>query len=63
VNDELKNLKNVLSDTLDILNTGGIVCVISFHSGEDRIVKQFIREKEQEQKKETDSNEEGNING
>lgn len=45
VNDEFKNLKTALEQTLKIVKPQGIVCVISFHSGEDRIVKQFIREK------------------
>lgn len=45
VNDESKNLKTALEQTLKIVKPYGIVCVISFHSGEDRVVKQFIREK------------------
>ena len=43
VNHELKNVKNVLHDILDLLDTGGIISVISFHSLEDRIVKQFFK--------------------
>ncbi|MFA4826859.1 MAG: 16S rRNA (cytosine(1402)-N(4))-methyltransferase RsmH [Candidatus Shapirobacteria bacterium] len=43
VNDEFANLKSVLSQTLEIVSPKGTVCVISFHSGEDRIVKQFIQ--------------------
>jgi 16S rRNA (cytosine1402-N4)-methyltransferase len=43
VNNEFENLKNALNKSLSIVKPGGIVCVISFHSGEDRIVKQFIR--------------------
>lgn len=43
VNNEFDNLKDVLNQTLTIVSPGGTVCVISFHSGEDRIVKQFIR--------------------
>lgn len=43
VNDELKNVKNVLHDILEIIDVGGIISVISFHSLEDRIVKQFFR--------------------
>ena len=43
VNQELKNVKNVLHDILDLLEGGGIISVISFHSLEDRIVKQFFK--------------------
>ena len=43
VNHELKNVKNVLHDILDLLDAGGIISVISFHSLEDRIVKQFFK--------------------
>lgn len=43
VNNELKNVKNVLSDILDLLDVGAIISVISFHSLEDRIVKQFFK--------------------
>lgn len=44
VNSEFSNLKSVLNQSLKITKSGGVVCIISFHSGEDRIVKQFIRE-------------------
>ena len=43
VNNELKNVKNVLQDILDLIDKDGIICVISFHSLEDRIVKQFFK--------------------
>ena len=43
VNGELKNVKNVLHDILEIIDVGGIISVISFHSLEDRIVKQFFK--------------------
>lgn len=39
VNDELRELELVLQDALDLLNPGGRLCVISFQSLEDRIVK------------------------
>ena len=43
VNNELKNVKIVLGDILDLLEIGGIISVLSFHSLEDRIVKRFFR--------------------
>lgn len=44
VNDELKNLRHTLDETLDLLNGGGRMGVISFHSLEDRIVKQKFQQ-------------------
>ena len=43
VNNELKNVNIVLNDILDLLDVGGIISVISFHSLEDRIVKQIFK--------------------
>lgn len=43
VNGELTVLKNVLPDAIDLLNTGGRMSVITFHSLEDRIVKQIFK--------------------
>ena len=43
VNDELKNVKTVLNDIFDLSCNGAIICVISFHSLEDRIVKNAFR--------------------
>ena len=43
VNNELKNVNFVLHDILDLLDIGGIISVISFHSLEDRIVKQIFK--------------------
>lgn len=43
VNQELQNVKNTLNDVLDILDFGAIISVISFHSLEDRIVKQVFK--------------------
>ena len=42
VNRELEELREVLPKILELLKTDGIMVVISFHSLEDRIVKQFI---------------------
>ena len=42
INRELEELQSVLQQALDVLRVGGRLVVISFHSLEDRIVKQFI---------------------
>ena len=43
VNKELTNVKNTLNDVLDLLEIGAIISVISFHSLEDRLVKNLFR--------------------
>ncbi len=46
VNRELENLQAVLVDCTNILNPGGRIVVISYHSLEDRIVKNYFRAEE-----------------
>jgi 16S rRNA (cytosine1402-N4)-methyltransferase len=48
VNDELENLKNILETGWKILKRGGRMCIISFHSLEDRMVKETFRTLEKE---------------
>ena len=47
VNGELARLESVLEDALSVLKVGGRIGIISFHSLEDRIVKQFLQRKSQ----------------
>lgn len=47
VNNELKNVNKVLHDILDLLDNGSVISVISFHSLEDRIVKQIFKHESQ----------------
>lgn len=46
VNNELEVLKQALNQALDIVDVGGRVVVITFHSLEDRIVKTYSRRKQ-----------------
>ena len=43
VNDELKSLETFLDSSMTVIRTGGRLVVVTFHSLEDRIVKNFIR--------------------
>ena len=45
-NRELEVLKNTLDDMVDLLNPGGRLCIITFHSLEDRLVKSAFRKHE-----------------
>ncbi|VEB36322.1 16S rRNA (cytosine(1402)-N(4))-methyltransferase RsmH [Legionella cherrii] len=50
INQELNDLKSCLEQCINVLAPKGRLAVISFHSLEDRIVKQFMRDKEQGEK-------------
>ncbi len=44
VNREISNLKHLLRTMPDVLAPGGTACIISFHSGEDRLIKQAFKD-------------------
>lgn len=46
VNDELENLRKILETGWELLRKGGRMCIISFHSLEDRMVKETFRKLE-----------------
>lgn len=48
INDELQSLADGLEAAHELLRVGGRLCVISFHSLEDRVVKRFIRDRARE---------------
>jgi 16S rRNA (cytosine1402-N4)-methyltransferase len=48
INDELQQLEQGLRASTDLLRPGGRLCVISFHSLEDRRVKRFMRDASRE---------------
>ncbi len=50
VNREIGELKDGLDASLSLLKTGGRLCVISYHSLEDRVVKNFMRDNARGQK-------------
>ena len=47
INNELGDLQHFLDEVLDLLNVGGRLVVISFHSLEDRMVKRFMKRQAQ----------------
>ena len=46
VNNELEHIKKTLSDSIEILQASARIMVISFHSLEDRIIKNFFKDEE-----------------
>lgn len=46
VNSEYENLENLLKDGFEILDNNGRFGIVTFHSGEDRIVKHYFKELE-----------------
>ena len=43
VNDELESLKHMLEQTIRFMNRGGRMVILSYHSLEDRLVKNFMK--------------------
>ncbi len=54
VNDEMGALKELLQQSVNVLKSGGRIAIITFHSGEDRLVKNFFKKGDFED--ETDEN-------
>jgi 16S rRNA (cytosine1402-N4)-methyltransferase len=48
VNNELGELEKALEESVRLLESGGRIAVISYHSLEDRIVKEFFRKQSQD---------------
>ena len=47
VNQELKNVETILNEALDLLDVNAIISVISFHTLEDRLVKNILKREAQ----------------
>lgn len=50
VNDELGDLSKVLEDAFDLMKDGGRIVVVSYHSLEDRVVKEFFKNKKSDKR-------------
>jgi len=50
INNEFINIEKLLNSSLDLIKENHSVSIITFHSGEDRIVKQFIKNQISENK-------------
>jgi 16S rRNA (cytosine1402-N4)-methyltransferase len=53
VNDEYESIKEFVNDSYELLNEGGVLSIITFHSGEDRIVKNLFKSFESKENKQT----------
>ncbi len=43
VNSEYQNLEVLLRDGFDFLKTNGVLCIVTFHSGEEKVIEDFIQ--------------------
>ncbi len=43
MNNEIENLRHAIRDCIDVLNPGGRIVILSYHSLEDRLVKEAFR--------------------
>lgn len=50
VNHEFQNIKEVMEKSWSCMNPGGILMILSYHSGEDRIVKEYMKRLKDENK-------------
>ncbi len=51
VNDEYESIKQFVNDGFELLNKNGVLSIITFHSGEDRIVKRMFKDLETKENK------------